>query len=107
MHHRTKRLVAGAVTAAVITTGGATIAAASGDDQEQPLTGDALQRASEAALAHTGGGRVTESEAGDSGGAFEAEILLDDGSQVEVWLDEEFNVLGSGADNDGSGDDDR
>ena len=36
---------------------------------DAPLTGAALERATEAALAHTGGGTVTETEVGDDGAA--------------------------------------
>ena len=69
-----------------------------GKDDETPITGTALTRASEAALAHTGGGRVTETEAGDEEGAYEVEVTLDDGSQVDVHLDASFAVLGDEAD---------
>ena len=67
---------------------------AGGKDDETPITGTALERASEAALAHTGGGRVTDTEAGDEEGAYEVEVGLDDGSEVDVHLDADFQVLG-------------
>ena len=70
---------------------------AGGRDDETPITGTALTRASEAALAHTGGGRITETEAGDEEGAYEVEVTLDDGSQVDVHLDASFAVLGDEA----------
>jgi uncharacterized membrane protein YkoI len=72
--------------------------AAGGDDDEPPITGTALDRASAAALEHTGGGRVTETEAGDEDGAYEVEVTLDDGSQVDVHLDASFQVLGDESD---------
>ena len=65
-----------------------------GRDDETPITGTALERASAAALAHTGGGRVTETEAGDEEGAYEVEVTLPDGSQVDVHLDASFDVIG-------------
>ena len=71
---------------------------AGGRDDETPITGTALTRASEAALAHTGGGRVTDTEAGDEEGAYEVEVTLDDGSQVDVHLDASFSVLGDEVD---------
>ena len=71
---------------------------AGGRDDETPITGTALTRASEAALAHTGGGRVTETEAGDEEGAYEVEVTLPDGSQVDVHLDTSFEVLGDETD---------
>ena len=89
-------LVATAVIAA-LATGGAAIAGAAGggddDGSDEAITGTALERASEAALRQTGGGRVTETEAGDEEGAYEVEVTKADGSQVDVHLDEGFRVL--------------
>ena len=84
---------------------GIAIAAAGGDD-DKPLTGSTLNRATAAALEHTGGGTVTETEVGDNGAAYSVEIRLDDGRQVEVDLDESFDVIGREADDDGPNDDD-
>ena len=53
-----------------------------------------MEQASDAALAHTGGGTVTETEVGDEESLYEVEVTLDDGSQVDVQLDEDFNVVG-------------
>ena len=85
--------IAALVVALVAVTAGIGIAARGGDD-ERPITGGALARASAAALEHTGGGRVTETEAGDEEGAYEVEVTLDDGRQVDVHLDASFTVLG-------------
>ena len=85
---------------------GAGIAVATGGDDDQPITGSALDKATAAALEHTGGGTVTETEVGDDGAAYGVEIRLDDGSQVEVNLDESFNVIGQAVDDDGPGDQD-
>lgn len=82
------------------------IAIAGGGGGEKPLTGSTLAKASAAALEHTGGGTVTETEAGDDGAAYGVEIRLDDGSQVEVNLNENFNVIGQAADDDGANDKD-
>jgi uncharacterized membrane protein YkoI len=71
-------------------------------DTDAPLVGSDLDRATEAALAHTGGGTVIESEVGDDGAAYGIEIRLDDGSVVEVNLDSSFAVIGSEADEDGA-----
>ncbi|HEY3486209.1 MAG TPA: PepSY domain-containing protein [Ilumatobacteraceae bacterium] len=76
------------------------------DDSDRPITGADFDRASEAALAHTGGGRVTDTEAGDDESFYEVEVTLDDGSEVDVQLDESFNVVGSTPDNDDDGPDD-
>ncbi len=85
--------------------GGAGIAAGvGGGDSEEPITGEALQKATDAALAYTGGGRVTETEAGDEDSYYEVEVTLDAGRQVDVQLDENFNVVSSDADDDNAGD---
>ncbi len=90
-------IAAGAVVAALA--GGAGIAVASGgDDSEPPITGEALSKASAAALAHTGGGRVTETEVGDEESYYEVEVTRPDGSQVDVQLDRSFEFVGDEAD---------
>jgi uncharacterized membrane protein YkoI len=76
-----------------------------GDDSESPVTGAALDQASAVALEHTDGGRVTETEVGDEESYYEVEVTLEDGSQVDVQLDEDFNVVSSSADDDRSGED--
>jgi hypothetical protein len=87
--------------------GGGVALAAGGDDDatDTPITGSALEQAEAAALAHTGQGRVTETEVGDEESYYEVEVTLDDGSQVDVQLDKGFNVVGSEGDRDGSGED--
>jgi hypothetical protein len=106
---RRQKLAIAAASVAVIGGASAGIAiAAGGDDDEAPITGDALVRASEAALEHTGGGRVSDTEVGDEESLYEVEVTRADGSQVDVQLDENFNVVGSEGDDeseDGSGDD--
>ena len=100
-----------AVIATVVVTLGAASAgiaiAAGGDDDaaETPITGADLQKASAAALAETGGGRVTGTEVGDEESYYEVEVTLDSGGQVDVQLDKSFNVVGSEGDRDGSGED--
>ena len=97
--------IAGVALVFAVIAGGAGIVVATGGDDDQPITGPALDKAIEAALEHTGGGTVTETEVGDDGTAYGVEVRLDDGSQVEVNLDENFNVIGQDAD-DGAGDHD-
>ena len=102
MDRRTRWIVGGALAVAVVG-GGAGVAIANGvGETDEPLTGSALERASAAALEHTGGGTVIDTEAGDDGAAFGVEVRLPDGSVVEVTLDERFNVVGQKADDDGS-----
>jgi hypothetical protein len=103
MEKRSK-LILGALAAVVVIGASAGFAVAAGGD-DQPLTGSDYDRATAAALDHVGEGTVTETEAGDGDAAYEVEIRLDDGSQVEVQLDENFNVIGSEGDDDGAGDD--
>ena len=79
-------------------------AVAQGGDDDQPITGPALERASQAALGQTGGGRVTGTEVGDEESYYEVEVTLDDGSQVDVQLDESFNVVSQASDHEGADD---
>ena len=76
-----------------------------GSDSERPITGSDADRAAAAALEYTDreyatGGEVTEVEAGDDGAAFGVEVLLPDGREVEVHLDDAFTVTGDEADDD-------
>ncbi len=80
----------------VLASGGAGAAVATGaNDPERPITGSALQRAEQAALAETGGGRVSETEVGDEESRYEVEVTLEDGGQVDVQLDRNFAVVGT------------
>ena len=106
---RTKNWMAGGALAAFVVLAASGMAVANGGtrDSDTPLTGTALEKAEAAALAHTGGGTVIESEIGDGSAAYGIEIRLDDGSTVEVNLDAEFKVIGSEPDEDstnGTGD---
>jgi hypothetical protein len=102
MRQRTMIAVAagGAVLAVGAGTGMALANAGDDDAEESPITGAAGERARAAALAATGGGRVTGTEVGDEESYYEVEVTLDDGSQVDVQLDESFQVVGSAADRD-------
>jgi hypothetical protein len=101
-------LITGTVIAAVAVGGVAIAGAAGGDDDrgERPIAGNALDRATAAALDHTGGGRVTETEAGDEESYYEVEVTRADGSQFDVQLDRDFEVVGSEGDDDRGGEDD-
>ena len=105
MRRARKLVLAGAaVLAAAAIGGGAAIAAGGDDGDETPITGTALAKAKAAALAHTGEGEVTGTEVGDEESMYEVEVTLEDGSQVDVQLDEDFDVVGS--EGDGSDEDD-
>lgn len=104
MQKKTKLVSAGAaVVAATLAVGG--LVAAGGGDNDEPITGDALEEASRAALDATGGGEVTDTEIGDEESYYEVEVTREDGSQVDVQLDRDFNVVGQEPDSD-EGDDD-
>ncbi len=62
------------------------------NERDIPIAGTQLERASAAALEYIGEGRVTDSEIGDEEGYYEIEITTN-GGQVDVHLDEDFNVL--------------
>ena len=89
-------VAAGALATAAI--GGGVAIAGSGEDDAEgpdtPITGAALEQASAAALEHLGGGTVTETEVGDEESYYEVEVSID-GREVDVQLDEEFNVVGT------------
>ena len=102
---RSKWIVGGAAALALAGagTGAALASGGGGDDDESPITGNQLERASAAALEHTGGGRVTETEVGDEESLYEVEVTLDDGSQVDVQLDKDFAVVSSSVDEEDAG----
>jgi uncharacterized membrane protein YkoI len=79
--------------------------AADGDD-DRPISGEARDKCIAAALAEHPGGRVTETEVGDDGAAYGVEVRLEDGSQVEVQLNENCQVIGQEDDDDSREDDD-
>ena len=101
MGKRMKLAIGAALAVVALAVSGVAIAGVSGgddDDTDKAITGQALERASAAALEHTGGGKVTETETGDEEGAYEVEVTRADGSQVDVHLDKDFNVLSQAAD---------
>ncbi len=128
MHDKLKGALAAGAAIAALGLGGAAIAGAAGGgdgsaadpaathetergdngkseergDSSKPVTGGALDKAGAVALKATGGGRVTDSELQDEEGYYEIEVTRTDGSQVDVHLDRDFNVLNTSAD--GSGD---
>jgi uncharacterized membrane protein YkoI len=109
MKDKFKGILIAIAAVAVLAVGGTAIAGAAGggddDATDKAISGQALDRASAAALAETGGGKVTETEVGDEEGAYEVEVTRADGSQVDVHLDKDFNVLSSVGDHDGSSED--
>lgn len=105
---RSKKILLATSVAAVVVIGGAGAAlAGNGDDDasDRPIEGSALQKASDAALAETGGGTVTETEQGDEESLYEVEVTLDNGDQVDVQLDADFQVVGTKTESGGESDD--
>jgi hypothetical protein len=100
-------VIAGAL-AMLLALGGAGIAYANGGDSGEQVTGPDAQKAKSAAIAAVGDGTVTEVERDDGMGTsvFEVEVKREDGSQVEVHLDGDLNVVGQEADEDGPNDSD-
>jgi len=84
---------------AAVASGGA-VEARDDDASDTAISGDALAKATEAALASTGGGTVTGSEVGDEESMYEVEVTID-GSQVDVQLDENFRVVATEGDEEG------
>ena len=103
-----RTLVIAAAVAMLVALGGAGIAYANGGDSGEQVTGPDAQKAKSAAIAAVGGGTVTEVERDDGNGtgAFEVEVTREDGSQLEVHLDGDYNVVGQQADDDGPNDKD-
>lgn len=104
--HRKKKIALASAAAGLVVVGGAGTAIAGSDDDatDRPIDGPALEQASDAALAETGGGKVTETEVGDEESYYEVEVTLDNGDQVDVQLDEQFRVVGTKTES--GGDDD-
>ena len=103
-----KTLVIAAAVAVLLALGAAGIAYANGGVSEEQLTGPEAEKAKSAAIEAVGGGTVTEVERddGDGTGVFEVEVTRDDGSQLEVHLDGDYNVVGQVPDEDGTNDKD-
>jgi uncharacterized membrane protein YkoI len=105
MHTTTRKLLVAVAFAAAVAAGAGVAAAAAGPgesagpgDDEPAVAGDALARASAAALQAAGrygpGGTVTEAEGPGEHPGYEVEVTLADGTEVEVDLDASFAVVG-------------
>ncbi|MDK3256459.1 hypothetical protein [Blastococcus capsensis] len=115
MNSRLKGAALGTAALAAVVIGGTQIAQAENDDapradaviddgtevpeddageKDEQATGPDRDQAGAAALEAAGGGTVTEVEVADEGDTgYEVEVRLDDGSFVEVALDESFTVV--------------
>ena len=94
MKTRTKLIISATAVVALLAAGtGVALSSDDDDGTEVPITGVALEKASAAALASTGGGTVIETEVGDEESYYEVEVKKLDGSSVDVQLDEQFDVV--------------
>ena len=96
-----RTLVIAAAVAMLVLLGAGVAYATGGNSSAQP-TGSNIEKAKSIALDHTNGGRVTGTEVGDEEGYYEVEIIREDGSQVDVHLDRNYNLLSTPADQEGS-----
>ena len=97
-------IIGGAAVVTAGTVGGAAALAGDDDAQDRPIPASELERAEQAALDETGGGTVTATEVDDEESEYEVEVTLDDGTQVDVQLDENFQVVGSEGESDADDD---
>lgn len=99
---RRKRVVLPALATVGVLAVGGTVWVASADD----VTGDERDRVAAAATEAAGGGEAVEVEkADDAGEAYEVEVLLADGSDVDVTLDGDLGVVALDRDDAGGADD--
>jgi len=85
---------AGVLALAGIGTGVVSATGVADDDaSEQPITSAARDQAEQAAIAEVGEGEVTGTEVDDEESKYEVEVTRDDGSEVDVQLDENFEVV--------------
>jgi hypothetical protein len=98
MRNRTRWIIVAVAATVAAGVGGGIAAASGGADHNSPIVGPDRARAEAAALAYVGDGRVTETEVGDEESFYEVEVTLPDGRQIDVQLDENFNVVGSSTD---------
>ena len=96
-----KTLLIAVVAVTVLLVGaGVAYATSSTDDSTEHSTGPGMEKAKSVALEHVNG-RVTATEFQDEEGYYEVEVTKPDGTQVDVHLDKDFNVLGTPSDNEG------
>ena len=101
MQRRTRIIIGAAALAGVAALGTGVALAGSGDAAgARTITRHARPNAEAAAHRPAGGGRVTGTEVGDEESVYEVEVTRADGSQVDVQLDEGFNVVADKVDGD-------
>jgi uncharacterized membrane protein YkoI len=110
MSNRFTKLLAGLVAIAALALGGAALAGATsgsdpadhGDNEGSgSITPAQAQRAREAAVAAVPGKTNQLERDGEKGATYEVEVIKPDGSQVDVRLDDQFNVVAVDGDSEG------
>jgi uncharacterized membrane protein YkoI len=97
---RAKMMVVVAAGAVLLLVGaGVAYATGSGGDPSEQAAGTNLDKAKSVALQEVNG-QVTGSEVGDEEGAYQIEVTRPDGTQVDVNIDKNFNVINAKADHD-------
>jgi hypothetical protein len=92
MRKRTVAAATGMGVAAAVTVGG--VAFGAGGDDGGPVSATEAEHATSAALEATGGGRSNSVERDSENGAtWEVEVTKEDGSTVDVRLDERYRVV--------------
>ncbi len=95
-------LLAAVAAVLVLLGAGVAYATGSGEDSSAGQAGGAnLDKAKSVALEQVNGS-VTGTEVGDEEGYYEVEVTRDDGSQVDVHLDKNFNIINAQSDGGGS-----
>ncbi len=93
-----RTLLVAAALALLLLVGTGVAYATGGGSSEEQASGPGIEKAKSVALEQTNGGRVTGTEIGDEEGYYEIEVTRDDGSQVDVHLDRDFNILSTPTD---------
>ena len=96
-----KTIVAVAAALMLLVGAGVAYASASGDDGSGQPTGPGMDKAKSVALEQVNG-RVTGTEFQDEEGYYEVEVTKPDGTQVDVHLDKNFNIINAQSDGGGS-----
>ncbi|MDQ3485538.1 MAG: hypothetical protein M3445_09065 [Actinomycetota bacterium] len=97
MRRRNQVAAAGATAIVAMGFGTGAVVATGGDDGSEtdtPISGAAKAQAEQAALDAVGEGTVTGTEVDDEESKYEVEVIRDNGTQVDVQLDEDFAVVG-------------
>jgi Peptidase propeptide and YPEB domain len=97
-----RKVLIGAAVALVLLVGaGVAYANGSSGDGPEQSTGPGMERAKSVALEQVNG-RVSATEFQDEEGYYEVEVTREDGSQVDVHLDKNYNVLNTPDDHEGA-----